>query len=101
MPRTLRFEWEVPDALFDEHFREEDFLQQLKEAAVVRLFSQGRISTGYAASLLGMTRRDCLELLQQQGVSFIHYTTEDFETDLRTIQIRFPCRAQIRPLSWT
>ncbi|MBI3330062.1 MAG: UPF0175 family protein [Nitrospinae bacterium] len=62
MPRTLRFEWEVPDELFNEQFREEDFLQHLKEGAIVQLFSQGRISSGYAAPLLEMTRRDFLEL---------------------------------------
>ena len=39
-----------------------------KEDAVVKLFEVGRISSGYAASLLGMTRRDFLEFLQKRGV---------------------------------
>lgn len=64
MSRTLRFEWNVPDELFDERFREEEFLTQLKEDAVIKLFTAGRLSSGYAASLLGMTRRDFLERLQ-------------------------------------
>lgn len=53
---------------------------------MIRLFEQGRISSGYAASLLGMTRRDFLELLQKRGVPFVRYTEEDLEKDLQTIQ---------------
>ena len=30
MTRTLRFEWEVPDTVFDDQFQEETFLTQLK-----------------------------------------------------------------------
>lgn len=86
MPRKLRFEWEVPEELFDERFREEEFLQQLKEDAVVKLFEAGRVSSGYAASLLGMTRRDFLELLQKRGVPFARYTLEDWEEEQRTLR---------------
>jgi predicted HTH domain antitoxin len=71
MPRKLRFGWEVPEELFDGQFREEESVRQLKEDAIVRLFDQGRISSGYAASLLGMTRRDFFELLQKRGVPFV------------------------------
>jgi predicted HTH domain antitoxin len=71
MPRKLRFECEVSEELFDEQCREEGFVRQLKEGAVVRLFDQGHASSGYAASLLGMTRRDFLALLQKRGVSFV------------------------------
>ena len=86
MSRKLRFEWDVPEELFDEQFREEDFLQILKEEAVVKLFEAGRISSGYAASLLGMTRRDFLELLQKRGVPFARYTEEDWEEEQRTLR---------------
>ena len=86
MPRKLRFEWDVPDDLFDERFREEEFLTQLKEEAVIKLFTAGRLSSGYAASLLGITRRDFLELLQKQGLPFVRYTEEDLAKDLETIQ---------------
>lgn len=86
MLRTLRFEWEVPDGLFDEEFREEDFLKQLKEEGVIKLFAAGRISSGYAASLLGMTRRDFLDLLQKHGVPFAGYSEEDWEEEQRTLR---------------
>ena len=53
---------------------------------MVRLFEAGRVSSGYAASLLRMTRQDFLKLLQKRGVPFVRYTEEDLEKDLRTIQ---------------
>ena len=31
MLRKLRFEWDVPDTLFDDTFREEAFLEQIKQ----------------------------------------------------------------------
>jgi predicted HTH domain antitoxin len=64
MSRKLYLEWSIPGTLFDEGFLEEAFLEQVKRDVAVWLFSQGRIASGYAASLRGMTRRDFLELLQ-------------------------------------
>lgn len=46
----------------------------------------GSSASGYAASLLGMTRREFLELLQKRGVPFVRYPEEDLEKDLQTIQ---------------
>ena len=74
---TWKFEWDVPETLFDEGFPEEAFVQQIKQDAVVRLFAQGRISSGYAAALLGWKRRDFLEFLQRQGLPLAQYTEAD------------------------
>lgn len=82
MARLLRFECEIPAEVFDERFPEEIFLQQLKEEAIIKLFAADRISSGYAASLLGVTRRDFFDLLQQQGIPLAQYTETDFEVDL-------------------
>jgi predicted HTH domain antitoxin len=87
MPRTLRFEWEGPDEVFDDRFREEEFLTQLKQEAVLKLFTAGRLSSGYAASLLGMTRRDFFSLLQQQGLPLVQYTDEDLMQDLEALRL--------------
>jgi predicted HTH domain antitoxin len=86
MGRKLRFEWDVPEKLFDDRFREEDFVEQVKQDAVVRLFAHGRISSGYAAFLLGMKRRDFLELLQQRGIPCGRYTEEDWEKELQSLR---------------
>ena len=86
MSRKLHFEWDVPETLFDEVFLEETFLEQVKQDAAVRLFAQGRVSSGYAASLLGMTRRDFLELLQRRGIPFAQYTEEDWEAEQQSLR---------------
>ncbi len=86
MSRTLRFEWDVPEELFDDQFQEEEFLTQLKEDAMMKLFTAGRLSSGYAASLLGITRRGFLERLRKQGLPFVQYTEEDLAKDLETLQ---------------
>jgi predicted HTH domain antitoxin len=84
--RKLRFEWDVPDTLFDDMFREEAFLEQIKQDAMVRLLERDRISSGYAASLLGMTKRNFLELLQRYGVPFAQYTEEDWEEEQQSLR---------------
>ena len=83
MARPLRFEWKGPDGLFDEKFREEDFLQGLKEEAVVKLFQAGRITSGSGAKLLGITRRDFLELLYRKGVPYFLYSPQQFQRELK------------------
>ena len=52
----------------------------------MKLFTAGRLSSGYAASLLGITRRGFLERLQKQGLPFVQYTEEDLAKDLETLQ---------------
>ena len=86
MARTLRFEWEVPDTVFDDQFQEEAFLTQLKMDAVCKLFTAGRLSSGYAASLLGITRQAFFDLLQQHHLPVVHYTEDDFAQDLQTLR---------------
>jgi len=86
MTRTPRFEWEVPDTVFDDQFQEETFLTQLKVDAVCKLFTAGRLSSGYAASLLGITRRAFFDLLQQHHLPVIQYTEDDLAQDLQTLR---------------
>jgi predicted HTH domain antitoxin len=86
MARKLRFEWDVPETLFDEGFPEEAFVQQVKQDAVIRLFAQGRISSGYAAALLGLKRRDFLEFLQRQGLPLAQYTEADWAEERQSLR---------------
>ena len=85
MSRLLRFECEVPDAVFDEEFPEELFVQTLKEEAIIKLFRAERLSSGYAAKLLGITRHDFFDRLEQHGVALATYTESDLAADLDTL----------------
>ncbi len=90
MSRKLYFEYEVPDEVFDESFSEAAFLQRLKEDAIIKLFAAGRLASGYAASLLGITRRDFLELITRQGIPLVEYTETDLASDLQTLRTLEP-----------
>ncbi len=86
MPRQVRFEWELPDEVFDDRFREEDLLRSLKEDAVVRLFSEGRVSSGAGAALLDISRRAFLELLYRRGVPYFKYSPEELQRELEAVE---------------
>ena len=86
MSRLLRFECEVPDAVFDDAFPEDLFVEALKEEAIIKLFRAERLSSGYAAKLLGMTRRDFFDRLEQYGVALATYGANDLTTDLDTLR---------------
>ena len=86
MPRQVRFEWELPDEVFDDRFREEDLLRSLKEDGVVRLFSEGRVSSGAGAALLGISRRAFLELLYRKGVPYFKFSPDEFQRELEAVE---------------
>ncbi len=86
MPRQVRLEWELPDEVFDDRFSEADLLRSLKEDAAVRLFSEGRISSGTGAALLGVSRRAFLELLYRRGVPYFKYSPEELRREFEAVE---------------
>lgn len=49
----------------------EDFEQEVKISALVKLFELGKVSSGTAAKVLQISRLEFLELLEKYQVSFI------------------------------
>ena len=75
----LAFEFEVPDGAVDKS-TEAELVRSVKEQAVLRLYSQQRITTGEGAEMLGLTRIEFLDLLRRTGVGFlVELDDEDFE----------------------
>lgn len=66
-------------------FPEDRFVQGLKEEAIIKLFRAERLSSGYAAKLLGITRRDFFNRLEQHGVALATYGEGDLAADLDTL----------------
>ena len=85
MAHTIRLEMEVPEEIVDQVF-EEELLRDFREQTAIRLFKEGRASSGYAAKLIGISRLEFLRLLEQRGVPFAEYTHRDFEDDASTMQ---------------
>jgi predicted HTH domain antitoxin len=57
--------------------------QELREAAVLRWFEEGRISQGQAACLLGLTRGEFFDLLAAHRVSPVQMSPADLEADFQ------------------
>lgn len=60
----------------------ETISQELSTLAAVKLFELGKLSSGRAAQLAGMSRVKFLSTLGQYNVSPFVLTTEDLENDI-------------------
>lgn len=81
---TRSIQIDYPPELLDE--MTSDQLQRLaREAFYVRLYEQGKISSGRAGAMLGISRSDFLDLLGQYGVSYFDPHT-DLAEDLHDAQ---------------
>ena len=68
-------ELEIPDELLRGRSKTE-LAALAQEALLIRLFQQGEISSGYAAQVLDISRRDFLDLLGQYRVSMFAEDTD-------------------------
>ncbi len=60
-----------------------EFESEIKRSALVKLFELGKVSSGVAAKVLGLSRVDFLELLAKYNVSiFSQYGLEDLNEDI-------------------
>lgn len=58
----------------------DDFGKEIKFSAMVKLFELGKVSSGTAAKVLGITRVEFLEVLDKYKVSFLE--VEDLKQDM-------------------
>lgn len=63
--------------------RPEELPRELREAAVLRWFEEGRLSQGQAASALGLSRGEFFDRLAAHRVSPVQMSTADLEHDFR------------------
>lgn len=72
---------EYPDFLANSmRMNKNDFGQEIKISALVKLFELGKISSGIAAKVLNISRIEFLDLLGKYNVSSLN--TEDVNEDL-------------------
>lgn len=60
--------------------------ESLLEAAALRLYEKGEISSGYAAAMLGMTRWEFIQLLGKRGIPFIDYDEAEAAREIRMVE---------------
>jgi predicted HTH domain antitoxin len=67
---------QVPD-----HAQASEF--EIRMIVAVKLFEEGRLSSGQAANIVGLSKKTFLELLGKYGVSVFGYSFEELEDDLK------------------
>ena len=70
------FKVQIPDSL-----RINDF--ELKMIIASKLFEDGRLSSGQAAEIVGISKRSFVELLGKYSVSLFGYDYKELEEDLQ------------------
>ena len=58
------------------------FAREMYETAVVKWYDEARITSGYGAKLLGISRAEFLELLFRHQVSPFQYTPEELAAEV-------------------
>jgi predicted HTH domain antitoxin len=66
----------------------EEFAQELKMLAAVKLYEMGKVSSGKAAALAGTDRASFLLGLGRYRVSVFNYTPEELEREVREASAR-------------
>ena len=80
----LKIVVDVPSHFLDAaHSAPEDFALEAKLAMAAKLFEMKRLSSGMAASLIGMDRLTFLAQLQRFGVPVIDLAADELAEDVR------------------
>ena len=75
---------EYPESLANNlRLSEKDFQSEIKISSMVKLYELGRVSSGVAAQVLGLSRVDFLELLARYNVSVLGgYNTDELNEEI-------------------
>jgi predicted HTH domain antitoxin len=77
--RTLKLEIEIPEEVLSCFGSSEDAATKVKEAAVLELLRQKKISQGKAAQLLGMNRWEFYDLMAEHNIPMIDLSPEELK----------------------
>ncbi len=81
---TEHFELELPEG-FEKavQLTQEEMKAHIRLMAALKMFELGKISSGKAADLAGMTRGEFLETCSRYSVSVFNYPPEEIENELQ------------------
>lgn len=82
MKGTIKIEY--PESLANSlKLSGEDFKHEMKISSLIKLYELGRVSSGVAAKVLGLSRLDFLELLSKYNASAIDFhDINDLRSDI-------------------
>jgi predicted HTH domain antitoxin len=67
-------------------FSEEEICRELPVLLVLRRFRQGMISSGKAAHVLGLPRREFLDLLAREGIPLYDPSDQELAGEWKTVE---------------
>ena len=79
----LTFPSEVLDMLSTTY---QDGAEAIKEAAVLELYREGKISSGKAAEILGMDRFEFIRYAGKKGIPYIRITPDELDEEERLLE---------------
>jgi predicted HTH domain antitoxin len=82
MAKRVHLDVELPDELFAQ-LRKEEIETKVKEALVMELLREHRLSQGKAAEILGISRHDLFDLMTNHRVPVIDLDTKELSNELQ------------------
>jgi predicted HTH domain antitoxin len=82
----------VPNSLLNLGLTQEEIQRRISEWLVFSLFSEGKISSGKAGKLLGISRLEFIKLLQTRGIAFVNFTETELNEELEAVKKLAPKR---------
>jgi predicted HTH domain antitoxin len=83
---TFTLEVQLPEALHELGFGDEEICREVPVLLVMKRFREGAISSGKAARILGMSRRDFLARLAREGFPVYDPRDEELAQELQTLR---------------
>ncbi|HNF33935.1 MAG TPA: UPF0175 family protein [Anaerolineales bacterium] len=82
----------IPNDLLGLGLSQEEIQRRVSEWLVFSLFADGKISSGRAGKLLGISRLDFIKLLQTRGIAFVNFTEDEINEELNAVKKLAPKR---------
>jgi len=83
--RSITVEVQIPEALRELGMSDEEIRREVPLLLVLKRFRQGQVSSGKAAELLGISRRDFLDLLAKERVPIYDPGDQELADELKTV----------------
>lgn len=80
------FSVQIPNNLLKLGISQDEIQRRVSEWLVFSLFSEGKISSGKAGKLLGISRLDFIQLLKTRGIAFINYSEDETKEELEAVK---------------
>lgn len=76
---------QLPAPLLQLGISREDITQRVTEWLIFSLFTEGKISSGKAGQLLGISRIEFLTLLRKHGIAYVDYTEDELADEWQAV----------------